>query len=285
MSGGYANPDALVETDWLETQLADPGLVVLDATYHLPHANRDPRAEFADAHIPGARFFDIDGIADTDRDLPHMLPSPERFANAVGALGIGNDSQVVVYDTHGLMSAARAWWMLRVFGHDKVAVLNGGLPRWLAEGRQTESGTALAAVRTLTPRFRPELVAAIEDVHALMGSAPETIVDARDAGRFGGTAPEIWPGRRSGHIPGSRNLPFVDLIDPDDKTVVDADAIRARFAAADVDLDRPITCSCGSGITACVLALGAYLVGQPNAAVYDGSWAEWGRPGDTPVET
>lgn len=289
MTDGYDNPEALVETTWLAEHLDDPTIRVLDATYCLPAMKRDARSEYEHAHIPGAVFFDIDAIAAPSSDLPHMLPEPEAFAAAVGALGIGNDHRVVVYDSHGLMSAARAWWMFRVFGHDAVAVLNGGLVKWLAESRPVESGIVKPQAAPFSARFRPALVSGKADIVERIGRAVPHIIDARAAERFRGEADEVWPGRRRGHIPGSHNLPFTDLVDPATKTVLPADAIRERFAGAGIDLsdasDQRWTCSCGSGITACVVALGAYLVGRTDAAVYDGSWAEWGLPGDTPVST
>jgi len=272
----------LVSTDWLADRIGD--VVVVDATYHLPTAKRDPRAEFAQAHIPTAAFFDIDGISDPASDLPHMLPSPADFARAVAALGIGDDTVVVAYDSHGLMSAARAWWMLRAFGHDQVAVLDGGLPKWQREGRPLESGEPAPRTASFTPRFRPELVRSRQQLLANLASKAEQVLDARAAGRFAGTEPEPRAGLRAGHIPGSRNLPFTQLLDPATKTVLPPDALRARLAAAGIDPARPIVTTCGSGVTACVLALGLARIGAPDAAVYDGSWSEWGQ-GDTPVET
>ena len=289
MTDGYENPEALVETTWLAKHLEDPTIRVLDATYCLPAMQRDARSEYEHAHIPGAVFFDIDAIAAPSSDLPHMLPEPEAFAAAVGALGIGNDHRVIVYDSHGLMSAARVWWMFRVFGHDPVAVLNGGLVKWLTESRPVESGTVRPQAAQFSAQFRPALVSGKTEIHDRIGNAEPHVIDARAAERFRGEADEVWPGRRRGHIPGSHNLPFTDLVDTATKTVLPADAIRAKFADANIDLSeaaaQPWTCSCGSGITACVVALGAYLVGHTDTAVYDGSWAEWGLPGDTPVST
>lgn len=288
MNDGYDNPDALVETDWLAEHLDDPTVVVLDATYFLPHMARNAREEYRAAHIPGARFFDIDAVSDKTTDLPHMLPSAEDFAAAVGALGIGNTTQAVVYDSFGLMSAARVWWTFRVFGHDKVAVLNGGMPKWKAEGRPLSDSEPQVRPANFSASLRPELVTAIGQIRQRVETEAPNIIDARAADRFSGTAAELWPGRRRGHIPGSRNLPFTDLLDPDSKTLIPAAAIRHRFADAGVDFSagtQPVwTCSCGSGITACALALGGYLIGQTDMAIYDGSWAQWGLPGDTPVE-
>lgn len=276
----------LVSTTWLAERLDAPDVVVVDATYHLPNLNRDARAEYAREHIPGAMFFDIDAIADRHTDLPHMLPPPEEFAAAMKALGIGDNMRVVAYDSYGLMSAARAWWSLRAFGHDRVAVLDGGLPKWKREGHPTsDMPSALRKPGPFTPRLRPELVRTKAQLLANLNSKAEQVVDARAAGRFQGTAPEPRAGLRGGHIPGSSNLPFTRLIDPDDQTVVDVDDIRARFTESGIDPTRPVVCSCGSGVTACVLALGLDLIGAKNVSVYDGSWSEWGQHGDTPVET
>lgn len=281
----YAHPEALVSTGWLAAHLNDPKVRVVDATYHLPTMKRDPRAEYAAGHIPGAAFFDVDGIADPTTDLPHMIPTAEDFAAAVGALGIGNDDFVVCYDSYGLMSAARAWWMFRLYGHDRVAVLDGGLPKWQAEGRPIESQPVSPARKAFTARLRPEMVRRKGDIQANLATRAEQVLDARSAGRFRGTDPEPRPGLRGGRIPGSRNLPFTQLLDPVSKTVLPAAGLRAQFAQAGIDASRPIVTSCGSGVTACALALGLHLIGADKVAVYDGSWSEWGLPGDTPVET
>lgn len=272
----------LVSTEWLADNLGR--VVVVDATYHLPHLARDARTEYEREHVPGAMFFDIDKIADAKSTLPHMLPAPAEFARAMEAIGIGDDDMVVAYDTYGIMSAARAWWSLRVFGHDKVAVLDGGLPKWRREGRPVESTRAQPRAARFTPRPRAALVRAKAQVLANVASHAEQVIDARAAGRFAGTAPEPRAGLRGGHIPGSRNVPFNELIGTDG-TMKPADEIRARFAAAQVDPAKPIVTSCGSGVTACVLALALDRIGAPTVAVYDGSWAEWGLPGDTPVAT
>jgi thiosulfate/3-mercaptopyruvate sulfurtransferase len=278
--------NTIVSTSWLADHLDDPDVRIADATYHLPGTNRDAAAEFAEAHIPGAVFFDVDNIAAPESKapggLPHMLPPPELFAERMAALGIGNDSFVVCYDVHGLMSAARAWWMLRAFGHDGVAVLDGGLPAWKAEGRPLESGAPTPSPARFTAHFRPALVRSKTEV---LAGAVGTVIDARARERFEGTAPEPRPGLRGGHIPGARNLPFGELLDPATKRLLPPEAIAARFAAAGLPESGPVTASCGSGITACVLALGLHRIGREDAAVYDGSWAEWGMPGDTPVET
>ncbi|HMG51286.1 MAG TPA: rhodanese-like domain-containing protein [Inquilinus sp.] len=278
--------NTIVSTAWLADHLDDPDIRIVDATYHLPTAKRDAAAEFAEAHIPGAILFDVDDIAAPESKLPgglpHMLPSPALFAEKVGALGIGNDSFVVCYDVYGLMSAARAWWMLRAFGHDGVAVLDGGLPAWRAEGRPLASGPATPAAARCVAHPRPRLVRAKGEI--LAGTAG-TVIDARAGDRFEGTAPEPRAGLRGGHIPGSLSLPFGDLLDPATKTLLPPEAIAARFAAAGLPEGGPVTTSCGSGVTACVLALGLHRIGREDAAVYDGAWSEWGLPGDTPVET
>jgi thiosulfate/3-mercaptopyruvate sulfurtransferase len=280
----YANPTSLVSTAWLAERLASPDIRVVDATYYLPVQGKNARAEYEHRHIPGAVFFDIDEIADTSVPLPHMLPSPEKFSARVRKLGLGDGNKIVLYDAHGMMSAARVWWTFRAFGHRDVAVLDGGLPKWIAEGRPVEDGPPHPRERHFTARFNNLMVRDKAQVRANIASKREQLVDARSATRFAGTEPEPWPGRRSGHVPGSFNVPYADLLDPASKTFLPADRIRARFEQAGVDLSKPIVCSCGSGITACVLAFALHLIGDEKVAVYDGSWSEWGLPGDTPVE-
>ncbi|GIK96512.1 MAG: sulfurtransferase [Alphaproteobacteria bacterium] len=280
----YANPDSLVSTGWLEDHLSSPDIRIVDATYYLPMQGKDARAEYDERHIPGAVFFDIDEIADSSVDLPHMLPSPEKFSARMRKLGLGDGNRIIVYDGHGMMSAARVWWELRVFGHKDVAILDGGLPKWLAEGRPLEDLPPMPRERHFTARFDHHLVRDKEQIRENLATGREQVLDARSAGRFDGTEAEIWPGRRSGHIPGSRNLPFTDLLDPAMKTFLPAEIMAERFRAAGIDMNRPVVTTCGSGITACVLAFGLHLIGHKDVAVYDGSWAEWGRPGDTPVE-
>ena len=280
----YANPDSLVSTGWLEDHLNAPDIRIVDATYYLPMQGKDARAEYNERHIPGAAFFDIDEIADTSVDLPHMLPSPEKFAARMRKLGLGDGNRIIVYDGHGMMSAARVWWEFRVFGHKDVAVLDGGLPKWLAEGRPLEDPPPMPRERHFTARFDNHLVRSIGQMKENLTSQREQVLDARSAGRFNGTDAEIWPGRRSGHIPGSLNLPYTDLLHPQMKTFLPAEQMAERFRAAGIDMDRPIVATCGSGITACVLAFALHLTGHKDVSVYDGSWAEWGRPGDTPVE-
>lgn len=280
----YTNPHAMVSTEWLADHLDDEKVVILDGTSHLPTTGRDAAAEFADKHIPGAMRFDIDRISDQSASLPHMLPSPERFAQLVGAMGITNESQVVVYDVYGLQSAARTWWMFRVFGHDKVAVLNGGLPRWEAQGWPLSTEQRVPATASFEAGFRPELVRSVDDMLANVGSRAEQVIDARAAGRFSGVEPEPRAGMRSGHIPGSLSVPFTNLL-AEDRSVLPADQLKATLDAAGVQLDDQMAASCGSGVTACVLALGCYLLGNESVAVYDGSWSEWGGREDTPIDT
>jgi thiosulfate/3-mercaptopyruvate sulfurtransferase len=280
----YVNPDALVDTAWLARHLESPDVRIVDATYHLPGSGRDARAEYLERHIPGAVFFDIEEISDPDDPLPHMLPSPEKFSARVRRLGLGDGNRIVVYDAHGLMSAARVWWMFRVFGHDDVAVLDGGLPKWLAEGRPVDDLAPMPHERHFTARMNTLLARDFAQMRANLEAPREQVIDARSAGRYAGTEPELRPGLRSGHIPGSRSLPYTELIDPSDRTVLPADALLRRFRQAGVDPARPTATTCGSGVTACVLALGLYLMGHKEVAVYDGSWSEWGGREDAPIE-
>jgi thiosulfate/3-mercaptopyruvate sulfurtransferase len=281
----YAHPEALVSTEWLAAHLADPRVRVLDSSFKQPGVTPTAREDYDGGHIPGAVFFDIDDVAEPDTSLPHMIPSAERFAAKMAERGVGNEDKVVVYDANGLSSAGRAWWLLRLFGHDNVALLDGGLPKWKAEGRPLETKPPAIPPRTFRARFDPALVRAKAAVLENVASRREQVVDARSAGRFDGSAEETWPGRRRGHIPGSRNLPFDQMTDPKTKQLKGAEELRTLFADAGVALDRPIVSSCGSGVTACALAFGLYLIGHERAAIYDGSWSEWGLPDGPPIET
>jgi len=281
----YARPEALVGTDWLAAHLSDPHVRVVDSSFKLPGITPTAREDYDRVHIPGAVFFDIDDICEPGTSLPHMIPSTDLFARKVGALGIGDDDRVVVYDAVGLSSAGRAWWMLRLFGHHDVALLDGGLPKWRAEARPVDAAAPTPPPRHFMARFDPSLV---RDKRALienLATRRDQVADARAAGRFDGTTPEVRPGLRSGHIPGSRNVPYEFVTDPQTRQLKSADELTLLFQDAGVALDGPIITSCGSGVTACALAFALHLIGHPGAAVYDGSWSEWGLPGDTPIET
>jgi thiosulfate/3-mercaptopyruvate sulfurtransferase len=256
---------------------------IVDGSWHLPGAGRDARAEFEAARLPEAVFFDIDAVADRTTDLPHMLPSPELFAQAVGALGIGADDPVVVYDSVGLFSAPRVWWTFRVMGHRDVRVLEGGLPRWRAAGLPISAGRPCPVPVRYEPRPRPELVRNLNQVRAMLGAGEAQVLDARPAPRFRGEAPEPRPGLRLGHMPGAINLPFPEVLDGQGGLRLDAE-LRRAVEAAGVDLGRPITASCGSGVTAAIVLLALARLGRTDAALYDGSWAEWAGREDTLVE-
>jgi thiosulfate/3-mercaptopyruvate sulfurtransferase len=281
-------PDAsaLVSTDWLAEHMDAPDVRIVDASYYLPVEEGDARRDYEAEHIPGAVFFDIDEIKDADSPLPHMLPSQEKFASRVRKLGLGDGNRIVVYDRHGMRSAPRVWWAFRVMGHRDVAVLDGGLPKWKEEGRPVDDYPVRPEERHFTARLDRTQVRDKAQMLRNLETGREQVVDARAGNRFDGSAEEIWPGRRKGHIPGSLNLPFTDLVDPDSKTLLPEPELRKRFAEAGVDLSRPVATTCGSGVTACVLALALARVGHRDVAVYDGSWAEWGLPdAGTPVET
>jgi thiosulfate/3-mercaptopyruvate sulfurtransferase len=275
----------IVDTGWLATHLGAPDLVVLDGSWHLPTTQRNAKSEFLDRHIPGALFFDIDDLSDKSSPLPHMLPSTVQFASRMKKMGVGDGMRVVVYDSEGLYSAARVWWMFRVMGHEDVAVLDGGLKKWLAEARPVEEGEPLRrTARHFTPRLNAEFVRDWQDVKASIDSPLVQIVDARATARFAGTAPEPRAGLRGGHIPRSKSLPYTSLLKPEG-TLKDTSDLKAAFAAANIDIAKPVIASCGSGVTAAIIAFALAQLGQSNAAVYDGSWSEWGSRLDLPVET
>jgi len=276
--------DPLVSAAWLAERLGRPEVQIVDGSWWMPAENRSGHAEYLEAHIPGAIFFDIDAIADRTVDLPHMLPTPQAFAEAVGALGLRRDATIVCYDSFGVRAAARVWWTLRVMGFDKVFVLDGGLKAWRAEGRPTEAGQVNLPASTLEPVFRPALVRDVADVRSVIASKAAQIVDARGGPRFRGEVPEPRAGLRAGHMPGACNAPFDSLLQPDGRMRPPAE-LEQVFQAAQVDLARPIITTCGSGVTASVLALALARLGREDVSVYDGSWTEWGGLADTPVVT
>ena len=276
--------ESLVGTAWLAEELGAPDLRVVDGSWYLPTESRDAGAEHRARHIPGAVYFDIDAIADRSSPLPHMLPGPDQFANQVGSLGIGNGDRIVAYDGGTVYSAARVWWMFRVFGHENIALLDGGLPKWLSDGHPTEDGIPVPRPVDFTADLNGALVRGLEDMLANLPSGREQVLDARAAGRFDGTEPEPRPGMRSGHIPGSSNLPYGRLFDADTGTLLPSETLLERFNASGIDLERPVVTTCGSGVSAALLAFGLHRLGSRDVAVYDGSWTEWGGRDDTPVE-
>jgi thiosulfate/3-mercaptopyruvate sulfurtransferase len=275
----------LVSTEWLAARLGAPGVAIVDASWLLPAADRDGAAEFVKAHIPGAVHFDIDAISDHSTSLPHMLPDPVAFSSAVRKLGIGDGMKIVVYDSAGLFSAARVWWTFRAFGKRDVAVLDGGLPKWIAEGRPLEEGEVIPQPRHFTARFDHALVASLDDMRAASAKAANAdgpqIFDARSAPRFRGDELEPRPGLRSGHIPGSRNIPWSALVE--DGRLKSPKALEQAFAAAGYDPARPVVTTCGSGVTASILALALAVIGRDAVPVYDGSWSEWGQRPELPI--
>ena len=276
------DPKTLVSTAWLAAHLHDPDLRVLDASWYLPDAGRDARAEYGAGHIPGARFFDIDEIADQRSALPHMAPPPEKFISRMRAMGVGDGHQVVVYDGAGLFSAARVWWLFRLMGKADVAVLDGGFPKWQAEGRAIEDMPPLLRDRHMTTQRQAHLVRDVTQVAAASKLGDHEIVDARGPGRFKGEEPEPRAGLRAGHIPGAKNVYYRDLLNADG-TMKPLDGLTAAFEAAGVDLGKPVITSCGSGVTAAIVSLALERLGHRNHSLYDGSWAEWGMYGDLKV--
>ena len=283
----YSNPQALVSTAWVADHMSAPDVRLVDCTYFLPNDGRTGPEEYKKQHLPGAVFFDIDDVKNADDPLPHMIPSAEVFSSKVRKLGLGDGNRIVCYDHNGGGSAAaRVWWMFRLFGHDDVAVMDGGLPKWLAEGRPVTDDIPTPQERHFTARENHMMVRSIEQILSNIDSKREDVIDVRAAGRYAGTAPEPRAGMRSGHMPGALNLPYGDLMDPKKNFVMrSAEEIKALADKAGIDMKRPLVTSCGSGVTACYAALAFYLIGKEDVAVYDGSWSEWGGRQDTPIVT
>jgi len=280
----HEDPKTLVSTDWLAKHLKDPDLRVLDASWFLPGSDRDAKAEYEAAHIPGARFFDLDDVSDNRSELPHMVPPVEKFMSRMRALGVGDGHQIVVYDSQGIFSAARVWWLFKLMGQDDIAVLDGGFPKWQAEGRETEDMPPVIRDRHMTVRRQNQMMKDVTQVSAAAKLKDTEILDARAAERFRGDAPEPRPGLRAGHIPGSKNIPYKTLQEADG-TMKSPDALRATFEAAGVDLGKPVITSCGSGVTAAIINLALTRIGKDDHSLYDGSWTEWGQFPTLPVAT
>lgn len=278
------DPKVLVSTDWLSSRLSDPEIRILDATWYLPNVDRDAKAEYDQSHIPNARFFDIDEVSDHRSDLPHMVPPVEKFMSKVRKLGVGDGHQIVIYDSHGLFSAARVWWLFKVMGQKNVAVLDGGLPKWLREGRTVDSSSPLIRDRHMFVKYHDEMIKDVTQVSSASKLGDFEILDARSAGRFRGEEPEPRPGLRAGHIPGSKNIFYGDLLN-EDGTLKSQDKLVAHFKTKAVNLDKPVITSCGSGVTAAIINLALDRIGKTDHALYDGSWTEWGMYPTVPVET
>ena len=280
----YINNSALVSTSWLAQNIKNPNIRILDGSWHLPPTGRSGLKEFNLQHISGARFFDIDEISDKNSSLPHMLPSEEYFSSCVEGLGISNSNQVIIYDYEGLFSAPRVWWMFRAFGHKNVSILLGGLNSWIKENRPTSSELTKIEPGTFKAKLNKHSVASKLQLKENLKTKESLVIDARSSQRFNGSEPEFRPGVKSGHIPGSKNLPFDEIIDINTGSFVDNQSLQNTFDAIGATEDRPLITSCGSGITACVLALGLHLIGRDNHSIYDGSWTEWGSSDDTAIE-
>ena len=278
------DPKTLVSTQWLSAHLKDPDLRVLDASWYLPGSKRDPFAEYQAAHIPGARFFDLDDVSDHRSDLPHMVPPVEKFMSRMRAIGVGDGHQIVVYDGSGLFSAPRVWWLFKLMGQMDIAVLDGGFPKWQAEGHPVEDLPPILRDRHMMVRRQNQMVKDVTQVSAASKLGESEIVDARSPGRFYGKDPEPRPGLRAGHIPGSKNVFYKDLLNADD-TMKSPDEMRQVFLKAGVDLDKPVITSCGSGVTAAILSLGLIRIGKTDHSLYDGSWTEWGMFPTLPIAT
>jgi thiosulfate/3-mercaptopyruvate sulfurtransferase len=276
--------DPLVSTEWLAARLGEANVKIVDATFKMPGVLPLPKDDYLASHIPGAVFFDVDAVSDHSNPLPHMFPSAERFGRDVGALGIGNDDTVVVYDSGGWVAGPRAWWMFLSFGKD-VRILNGGLKKWVAEGRKVEGGQVTPKLSTFKATFDARRVRSMQQLVANLSSGAEQVIDARANERYQGKVAEPRPGLRSGHIPGSLNLPYNNLFNAATGEMKSLDELRAAFAGAGAKLDAPIVTSCGSGVSAAVLTLALYRLGVENPALYDGSWTEWGAAAGPPIAT